>query len=306
MAKLTVRFYELLSAPGAQLPDLDIDRLLDRVAAMPDTEAYVQLARMELLGSTHAADGRGRAPQCPLVVLDRISREVQLRIERGRRYRPLELQDGETIAEPTHFGLFPRNVVGIMRRSGAAPGPASFRDFLNTAGLLDEEITIRPLVDTNAGRALSNVGKLTRLDLEMDSENAAAVMGGTSYLNQAFRIFQDNLTHVGIEIVIKMSPKGPDATSESVFNEVRALNETGAFMGAERAKISYRSLEDGRADSYDFLNEAVAQAVEVEVDDDRNGPSNARASESIMEAYNKQHDDIQSALSSGGTVASSA
>jgi len=302
MATLNVRFFEILDQNGNQFPDLDIEALLDKVANLPDKEAYVQLARMELLGSTYSPQGAGRAPQCPMIVLDRISREVRMRIENQREYRPLTLEEGDTIAEPTHFGLFPRNVFGIMRQSGQAPGAASFRDFINTAELLEEEVTVRPLVDANAGRALADVGRLTRLDLELDSEMAANVVGQTQFLGNAFDIFRQRLSRVGIEIVIKMNAKGPEETSEKMFNEVRTIAHSGAFANAERANINYRRLEDGKADSDDFLSESVAQSVEVEVDQQDHGPSNPRGSEAIREAYEKRYEDIQSALNGGRDV----
>jgi hypothetical protein len=46
VAQLTVRFFELLTKDEQQFPD--IDALLDTVAGMPDNDAYVQLAWMEL------------------------------------------------------------------------------------------------------------------------------------------------------------------------------------------------------------------------------------------------------------------
>ncbi|MBN9099349.1 MAG: hypothetical protein J0I49_14730 [Pseudonocardia sp.] len=302
MAKLIVRFYEILDKNGQQFPDLDIERLLDTVAAIPNEDAYVKLAKMELLGSTHAPQGAGRAPQCPMIVLDRITREVRMRIENQREYRPLELGDGDTIAEPTHVGMFPRNVVGILRQSGQAPGPASFREFLNASDLLEEEVTVVPLADRNAVRALSNVGRLTKLNIQLDSESATNVLGPSRFLNDAFELFRHNLGRVDVEIIVKMSHKGPAETSDRLLEEIRALQESGALASTEKAEITYRRLEDGRSDSYDFLTEAVAQSVDVEVDEDRLGPSNPRASESIMDAYEKQYEDIMSALNRGGSV----
>lgn len=299
MPKLNVRFYELLTKDENQFPDIDIDSLLDAVAAIPDKDAYVKLARMELLGSTHAPQGAGRAPQAPLIVLDRITREVRMRIESGRQYRALSLEKGDTIAEPTHIGLFPRNVVGIMRQTGQSPGPASFRDFLNEAGLFDDGLTIRPLVDGNALRALSNVEKITKVNLELDADTAAAVGGPAKFVADALSILRNNLPGVSVELALKFSPKGPDESSEAALGAVRALHEGNAFGSAQRASIAFRRLEDHRADSFDFLTEAVAQAVEVDTDDERGGPNNARASEAIMEAYNDQYDDILSALNGG-------
>lgn len=296
MAQLTVRFFEILSKDEQQFPDIDVDGLLDAVANMPDQDAYVQLARMELLGSTYAENQGGRAPQCSMIILDRITRYVQMRIENRREYRPLELGENDTIAEPTHIGLFARNVLGIMRGSGQAPSPACVRDFLNTARLLDEEITVKPLVDANALRALSDVGKLTKLSLELDPETVAQVTGAPGFLTEAFGLFGRELPGASASIVLKFWRSGPDENADRALQAVQTLYDQNALETAHRAQIGYRRLEDGRAAAYDFLSEYVCHGVEVEMDEERGGPNPARASEAIRDAYERKHDDILSAL----------
>ena len=305
MPQSTVRFYELLTKDDCQFPDIDIEALLDKVANMPDREAYVKLARMELLGSIHSPQV-GRAPQCPLIILDRITRHVMMRIESQREYRPLVLGENDTIAEPTHVGLFPGNVLGIMRQSGQAPGPSSVRDFINTASLFDEEIAVRPLVDGNALRALADVGTMTRLNLELDPDAASKVTGGAKFLADIMELFRRNLPGVSVGLDLKLSARGPEEVSQKAYDAVTELHQKNALGAAQRAQIGYRRLEDGRADSYDFLSESVSQAVEVELDEERGGPNNARASEAIMDAYNSQYDDIRSALNRPGAMRSAA
>lgn len=303
MAKLSVRFFELLTKGEQQFADLDIERLLDLVSNLPDKEAYVQLARMELLGSIYSPQGAPPAPQTPMIVLDRITREIRMRIERGRQYRALELEDGDTVAEPTHIGLFPGNVVGIMRQSGQSPTPSSFRDFLNQIDAFSgEDVVIRPLVDYNALRALRDVDKMTQINLELDAATARAVGGTTRYLADALTTLSQSLPGVSVELALKFSPRGPEETSDRALETVRDLVKADAFTNAQRANMKYRRIDDHKAASFDFIAEAVAQEVEVEVDDLRGGPNNARASEGIMKAYLDQFEDIQSALNRTGTV----
>jgi hypothetical protein len=240
-----------------------------------------------------------------MIIVDRITRDVRMRIEHGRRYRALELDEGDTIAEPTHVGLFERNVVGIMRQTGQSPGPASLRDFLNYA-VFDEEMTIRPLVDRDALRALAGVGKLTRINLELDADTAAEVGGPANFLADAIRTFKQNLPGVSVELALKFSPNGPEDTSDRALGMVRQLFTRNALGSAQRANIKYRRIEDDRSDSFDFLAQAVAQEVEVEIDSAGGGPSNARVSEAIREAYDKQYEDILSALDGTRTDSPSA
>lgn len=299
MPQLTVRFYELLAKDEQQFPDIDIETLLDKVSSMPDSDAYVKLARMELLGSTHAPQV-GRAPQSPMIILDRITRQTLMRIEHQRTYRPLQLGENDTIAEPTHVGLFPRNVLGVMRQSGQAPGPSSIRDFINASGLFDEEIAIRPLVDGNALRALADVDKVTKLNLELDPGAASEVTGQARFLAEALSLFRENMPGVSVGLELKLSPRGPEESSQAAYDTISELHQQNVLGAAQRAQIGYRRLEDHRAESYDFLSESVSQAVEVELDQDRGGPNNARASEAIMAAHTEKYDDILSALNRPG------
>lgn len=88
MAERSVRFYVLTNEHRQLLPSqLPFDQMRTDVRSMTDEEAYVKLDRVEVLGSAYdPPDGRHAAP---LIALDRIEREVRLRIERRRNYRPL-------------------------------------------------------------------------------------------------------------------------------------------------------------------------------------------------------------------------
>jgi hypothetical protein len=60
--------------------------------------------------------------------------------------------------------------------------------------------------------------------------------------------------------------------------------------------MSYRSIEDGRASTYDFLDEAIVTTANVELSDDTSQPTEPSASEAIAGARDLMWDDIQSAL----------
>jgi hypothetical protein len=296
MPQRTVRFYLLTDEHRQVLPnDLDFDAVLDAVEALPDPDAYVQLERIEVLGSTHRPAGAGAKAQVPLLSLDRITRDVRLRIERRRNYRPLALAADETLAEPTFYSILPRNVLAVMRNSGEAPGPASLRDYLNELELLDPPVGVLPLADVNAVRRLNEVDRLTKVDIAVGPDVAATLLYGSPTIAEAVRTVRQRAGRVKIELIISMT-KASAAESETLLGEINALERSGALGEVERAKISYRRLEDGVADTYDFLNEAVAQAVEVDLEDANDVPTELSSSQAIARAYNEQYDDIMSAL----------
>lgn len=300
MAERTVRFYEIVSEDQQRLPNqLDFDGLRELVRDVPDDEAYVRVARhMELLGSQYKPPrGAGARAAVPLIALDRITRDVRLRIERRRNYRPLTLGKDETLAEPTFYSIFDRNVLGVMRNSGSAPGPASFRDYVNKLNFFDEDIGIAPLADPNIVRALSDVEVLTKFEFAVGADVTADIFGQSDFVAGAIRHVREELGNVAIEVSVKLSPTQSGA-SEKALDQVRSFVQSDAMAFVDKASIGYRSIEDGRADTYNFLNEAVALPVEVVLNDDTSQPTEPSAAEAMAEGYNELYDDIQSALKS--------
>jgi hypothetical protein len=304
VATRNVRFYRIFGENGQVIPDLDVQDLLDTVRGLAKTQAYVQLARMELLGSAFKPGrGAGAARRVPMLILDRITREVRIRIENDRRYRPLELGENDTLAEPTHYAFFPDNVVGVMRANGNSPGPSSLRDYLNTALELSEELTIRPLADRNMTRALTEVGTLTKFDIAVGPQARPEDFGGEkSLLGGVLRQVRQRVGGVEIELIVKVNKSDPTDTPDIVLNDLReAVTGTGT-QAITRANMSYRRLEDGKADSFDFLNQAVAQQVDVDIEDGTNGPTDTSASEALAAAYDQLYDDIRSSLKDNGGI----
>lgn len=301
VAKRTVRFYEIVNARKERLPEqIPFEGLRNAIRDLDNDEAYVELARMELLGSAY--DGpRAVHRSEPLIALDRITRDVHLRIERRRNYRPLALEEDENLAEPSFFTIFDRNVLGVMRNSGSAPGPASFRDYVNTLGLLTEDIDVVPLADSNSLRALRDVDRLTRVVFAVGADVNAEVFGSSSPLvGGAVRQIRQQLGFVAIEVSLKLSPISGREANELALKEVSSLVTSDSMGYVDKAEIGYKSMDDGRSHSYDFIDEAVATQTEVELNDTLGQPTEASASEAMAEAYDLLYEDIRSALNAAG------
>jgi hypothetical protein len=287
MAERTVRFYEIVNENQERLPEqLDYEGLRELVRDVPDDEAYVTVSRMELLGSVYEPPrGAGTKPAVPIIAIDRITRDVRLRIERRRNYRPLTLEQDETLAEPTFYSIFDSNVLGVMRNSGSAPGPASFRDYVNRLNFLDADLAIAPLADVNIVRALTDVEVLTKFEFAVGADVTADVFGESELVSGAIRHVREELGNVAIEVTVKLSPSQSGA-SEKALAQVRNFTQSPSIAFVDKASIGYRRLEDGRADTYDFLNEAVALPVDVVLNDDTSQPTEPSAAEAMSQAYN--------------------
>jgi hypothetical protein len=297
VAQRSVRFYQILNKGKERFPnDVAFEELLKVVDGLEDAEAYVSTKSMELLGSTFVPKRAGARPAVPLLTLDRITRDVRLRIERRRNYRPLVLGQDETLAEPTFFSLFDNNVLAVMRNSGSAPGATSFREYINKLDLIEGGIELVPLVDRDALRALREVETLTKFQIAVGPDVAAEVFGEDNLITGMIRHMRNRLGNVGVELAIRISPKGQHEESEIAFRDIEAIATSNAIGYVDKAEIWYRRMEDGRATSFDLLQEAVAQAIDIDLEDETQQPTVLSVSQSLAEAYDDLLDEIRSAL----------
>ncbi len=293
-----IRFYRIVDQDQLPFPNaFPFEDLRDVIVGLPDEAAYVALNRMELLGSAWTPrSGAGARQQVGLLALDRITREPQLRIERRRSYRPLVLGDGENLADPTFYSVFDRGVLAVMRTSTLAPGPASFRDYVNYLEVLKPPIGIVPLVDGNAVRALSQVGTLTKLTVAVGPDVNPDTFSSSQMIADAIRSARQSLGGVAVELTVKIAAKGQAAAAEEAHRQLSNIVTSSALAFTEKAQISYRRLEDGRADTHDFLQEAITKSAAVELDAQTRQPIESSVSEAIAAAYDSLYEDIQSAL----------
>ena len=298
MTQRIIRFYRIVSEEKLPFPNaFPFEDLQDVVSGLPDDEAYIQLNRMELLGSSwKPGRGAGARPRAPLLAIDRITRDPQLRIERQRNYRPLVLGSGENLADPSFYAMFTDNVLAVMRASGLAPGPSSFRDYVNHLNVYKPPIAIVPLVDGNAARALAQVGTLTRMTVAVGPDVDAAAFSGSRMIFDAIRSARRDLGNVTVEVTVKIAAKGQYAAAEEAQRQVSSIVTSDALGFVDKAEITFRRLEDGKADTHDFIQEAITQSAVVELDDRTGQPAESSVAEAIAAAYDSLYEDIRSAL----------
>jgi hypothetical protein len=294
-----IRFYQIVDQEQLPFPNaFPLEDLQDEITKLDDDHAYITLNRMELLGSAwRSGRGAGARRRVPLIAIDRITRNPQIRIERRRHYRPLVLGDGENLADPAFFSVFDDGVIGVLRASNLAPGPASFRDYVNFLEVVKPPIAIVPLVDGNAVRALGDVGTLTKLTVQVGPDvNAEIFNHRSSLIYNAIHNVRQNLGSVTVEVSIKIAATGQAEAAEEAQRQIANIVTSEALGYAEKLQISYRRLEDGRAAFHDFIQEAITQTVVVDLDDDTGQPAESSVSEAMAVAYDTHYDDIRSAL----------
>jgi hypothetical protein len=293
-----IRFYQIVDEKQFPFPNaFPFEELQDLVNGLPDDEAYVQLSRMELLGSSwKPGRGVGARRSVPLLAIDRITRDPQLRIERQRNYRPLVLGNNENLADPSFYAVFNDNVLAVMRTSGLAPGPASFRDYVNYLNVCDPPIAVIPLVDGNAARALAEVGTLTRMTVAVSPDVNAEIFSQSPMIFDAIRSARRNLGSVSVEVSVKIAAKGQSRAAEEAHRQISTLVTSDALGFMDKAEIGYRRLEDGMADTHDFIQEAITKSAIVDLDAQTGQPAEPSVAEAMASAYDSRYDDIRSAL----------
>lgn len=303
MAERTVRFFLIVDENeqpfSAAFP---FDGVRDAVRAIDEDEAYVHLSgTMEVLGSAwDPIRGAGARRQEPLLVLDRINRDPGIRIERRRNYRPLVLLEDETLAEPTFYTVFENNVLAVMRNSGGAPTPASFRDYMNRMEILDgQHIGLAPLVDENALRALADARQVTKFTFAVGTDVNDAVFRPSPTIFEMIQAARHNLGHVEVEITVKVRAVGADDESDRLRTEIDTLMRSeGTRDALSKAEMGYRRVEDGKAAAFDLLGDSLITQTTIELDNHTNQPTEAAASAAIANAYDATIDEIRSAIRS--------
>jgi hypothetical protein len=293
-----VRFYRIVNQDQLPFPNaFPFEDLQDAIEGLDDQHAYLKLNEMELLGSSwRPRPGAGSRRRVPLIALDRITRNPQLRIERRRHYRPLILGEGENLADPTFYAIFDDDVIGVLRTSNRSPGPASFRDYINHLEIVKPPIAIVPLVDANAIRALDEIETLTKFTVRVLPDAGEEVFRRSRMIYDAIRSARQNLGSVTVEITVRISPKGQAQAAEEARQEIANIVTTEALGHIDKATIRYRRLEDGKADGHNFLQEVITQAVAVELDTETGQPVESSVAEAMAAAYDSLYDDIRSAL----------
>lgn len=297
MAQRTVRFYQVVNENRERFPNqLPFADLMQAVRDLPDDDAYVNLDSFEVLGSARTADGRGAKPEADLLMLDRITRDVRLRIERHRQSRPLLLEDDETLAEPTFYALFDQNVLAVMRNSGSSPSPSSFRDYVNGLDILSDRIQIAPLVDRDALRALREVDEVRKMIFAVGPDVALDHMPANSKIRRVKRFIEEEIGHVGVELTLRVAPATSSEALDAIYQELEDASRLENIESFNKLEMGYKKLADGRAAAFDFISEAIVTQADVDLVPETAQPTDLSAAQEMWSAYEGVLEDLRVAL----------
>ncbi len=258
MAQRSVQFFHLVDEDGYYFPnELPTERILEYVEDLNDEQAYwySRTARMELLGDVYWTSDRDKTP---MLILNRITRDVRLRLERQRTFRDFKLDEGENLADPAFVAFFPRNVVGIMR-AGAAPGAARLAEYVNKVVPFPKPVRVDPLRMPDTVQQLQQESELiTAFEFRMPGSVGQLERSGTPPFVRD--VLEDTLRGVGtpksVAVRVVLDPRGNvQEQSDRLLSTASALMSGPGGDLVEVAKVNYRRSDDGGADELDLLKQ---------------------------------------------------
>lgn len=215
----------------------------------------------------------------------------------------LQVAESKGVAETTHIGFFPNNVIAMVR-SGTDPGAGSFQKWINKMDIFDDLplLDVAPLSRVAVTEKFKDVDQARGIKVRMRTTAAQSISSAAPYLSSAVDTLQETFGPVMVEMRIYL-PKDEGYTEEArmIEEEARGLmaltSEGHAVDGLEAATIMYRSLETEKGAEINMLKDKLAERVEVEViDTDGRATRRESASRAMLQAYTALKGDLEKAV----------
>lgn len=298
MALRTVRFFQIVDQDFKRFEgQFPASAAREAIRNLTDELAYMHLSEnIEVVGSAVDADLRAQPQRAHMIVLDRITREPHLRIERQRVSRPLILGEGENLAEPTFFAIYDNNVLGVMRNSGTAPSQSHLREYINQLQILDQPIAIAPLIDRGRMRALQSIDRIRKVTFAVGKDAVLDLLPEDSAVRRINRAVREEIGHVSLEVSVKLEASTPEEVAEGLRDELRTLTTDENIDRFSKLEMTYKQLENGRVAAFDFIREALVTQTDVDVAPVTQQPTEDSAAEHLHSAYEELYDEINATL----------
>jgi hypothetical protein len=301
----TVRFFEIVERKtGLPLEaELDWDPTLD---ALGRSDVSVDDRTIDIAGEDHHGGPWVLSGYPSMLLFSKIRDDFELPelFDRANgQLEALEIAETKGVAETTHIGFFPQNIVGMIR-TNTTPGAGNLERWINNMNLFDNlpAIDVQPLSRVAVTQRVADVEQARGIKIRMRTTAAQSIAGRAPRLADAVQHLQQQFGSVMVEMRIYI-PQDQGYTEESSTimeeaNGLLALTADGeALDGVQAASLTYRSREKERADEINMFKDKLAEEVLVEVmDSEGRATRRASASLAMQTAYNHLRDDLQAAI----------
>lgn len=300
----TVRFFEIVDhKTGGAIPDLPWTDVLDNLgkASISPHDRTV-----EIKGDDHHGGPWTMSGHPSMLLFSRIRGSFEFPDLIDRRSGELEaltIAETKGVAETTHVGFFPSNVVAMVR-SRTSPGATSLQRWINAMGLFEDPapLDVQPLTRASVTQRINDVERARGVSVRVRSTAGQALADRAPRMADVIDVLQQQFGSVMVEMrIYTVGDQGETPESAALFAEAEgllALTATGEVQDhIKAARMTYLSREKERDDEIDMLNEKLAERVEVEtVDDEGKAAKRESAAIAMQVAYNHLRDDIEAAL----------
>lgn len=301
----TVRFFEIVDTrTGDPLAD-DLD-WRPTLEALGRADVTTGERTLSIGGEDHHGGPWLMSGLPPMLLFSKIRDDFELPDVFDRRDGSLEaiqIAEQQGIAETTHVGFFPLNIVAMIR-TNTTPGAGNLERWINNMHLFDElrPIEVQPLSRVDATRRIQDVEQARGVKIRMRTTAAASIADRAPRLADTVQHLQEQFGPVMVEMRIYIpQDQGYTTESDTILEEARGLfaltAEGRAVDGLQAAQLFYRSRERERADDINMLKDKLAEEVFVEVLDGEGKSTRRESAARAMDlAYAHLKDDLIAAI----------
>lgn len=300
----TVRFFEIIdhktSMPlESDLPWPDAIRALEQVGPR---ERTVPIGGDDHHGGPWSVSG---LPEMLLMSKIRGDFALPELIDRNTGVlEALRIAETQGIAETTHLGFFPSNIVGMIR-TNTTPGATSFEKWLNSMNLFGEQepFAVIPLSRVEVQSRVNDIESARGVKIRMRSTASQAIADKAPRISAVTQTLEQQFGPVMVEMRVYLTQNDGLETPESAAimaeaTGLLALTQAGSIAsGVDAASMTYLSRESEAIDEFNMFNDKLAEKVAVEVVDEK-GLSTRResAAKAMALAYDHLKKDLQAAV----------
>ena len=301
----TVRFFEVVDLKTG-LPVEGELPWSKTTTALAHSDVSVDDRTVKIAGEDHHGGPWSLSGYPDMLLFSKIREDFELPelFDRGDgTLTALQIAETQGVAETTHVGFFPSNIVGMIR-TNTGPGAGSFERWVNAMALFDglPDLAVQPLSRVSVTQRVQDIEEARGITIRARSTAGQALAGKAPRIADTFDFLQQKFGSVMVEMRIYTTrDHGNAAESEAIMSEATgllALTADGqSIPDVDAAKLTFLSKEKEKSDDINMLKDKLAETVEVEVVD-KEGKSTRRASaaRAMQQAYNRLEKDLQTAV----------
>lgn len=301
----TVRFFEIIE----QKTGLPLEHAFDwdpTLVALGKADVAVADRTVKIAGEDHHGGPWVLSGHPSMLLFSKIREDFELPELFDRSsgdLSALQIAESQGVAETTHVGFFPQNIVAMMR-TNTTPGAGNLERWINSMHLFDNQpnVEVIPLSRVSVTQRVADVEQARGIKVRMRTTAAQSIAGSAPRLADAVSYLEQKFGPVMVEMRIYIpQDQGYSDASGTIMEEANGLLALTAdgepIDGVQAASLTYRSREKEKADEINMLKDKLAEQVFVEVVD-AEGRSTRRASAALamQAAYTRLEDDLQAAI----------